>query len=125
MSVNTQTVLASTVYGTPSGNYDGSSLYFVSDPVKAVGYYRGQGSLETLIIRVTGFDGIIKIQGSLDTDPTDIDSQIGWSDVYTFDSAGVPITEYRPENIIGNFAWIRAVISNFESGTINFITTTY
>jgi hypothetical protein len=97
----------------------------VSDAVKAVGYYRGQGSLETLIIQVTGFDGTIKIQGSLDTDPSGIDSQIGWSDIYTFDAVGVPRTEYHPENIIGNFAWIRTVITNFEAGTINSITTTY
>jgi hypothetical protein len=125
MSVNTITVLATTVHGTPSGNYDGSSLDFVGDAAKAVGYYRGQGSLETLIIQVTGFDGTIKIQGSLDETPTSIDSQIGWSDIYTYDAAGETRTDYHPQNITGNFAWIRAVITNFESGTIDSITTTY
>ena len=125
MSTTTVTVLGTTVNGTPSGNYDGSSLDFVSDAAKSVGYYRGQGSLQTLIIQVTGFAGTIKIQGSLDEDPTGIDSQIGWFDVYEYGDISSTITDYHPENLIGNFAWIRAVISNFESGTINFITTTY
>ena len=125
MSVNTQTVLSTTVYGTPSGNYDGSSLDFVSDVAKSVGYYRGQGSLQTLIIQVTGFAGTIKIQGSLDEDPTGIDSQIGWFDVYEYGDISSTITDYHPQNIIGNFAWIRAVVTAFEAGTINSITTTY
>jgi hypothetical protein len=125
MTTTTVTVLGTTVNGTPSGNYDGSSLDFVSDAAKSVGYYRGQGSLQTLIIQVTGFAGTIKIQGSLDEDPTGIDSQIGWFDVYEYGDISSTITDYHPENLIGNFAWIRAVISNFESGTINFITTTY
>ena len=60
MSTTTVIVLGTTVNGTPSGNYDGSSLDFVSDAAKSVGYYRGQGSLQTLIIQVTAFDGIIK-----------------------------------------------------------------
>ncbi len=125
MTVNTITVLATTQRGTPSGNYDGSSLDFVGDAAKAVGYYRGQGSLETLIIQVTGFHGAIKIQGSLDEEPTGIDSQVGWSDVYNYDAVGETRTDYHPQNITGNFAWIRAVITNFEAGTINSITTTY
>jgi hypothetical protein len=125
MSVNTVTVLATTVHGTPSGNYDGSSLDFIGDSAKAVGYYRGQGNLETLTIQVTGFDGTIKIQGSLDEEPNGIDSQIGWFDIYTYDAAGETRTDYHPENLIGNFAWIRAVITNFEAGTIDSITTTY
>jgi hypothetical protein len=125
MSTTTVTVLGTTVNGTPSGNYDGSSLDFVSDAAKSVGYYRGQGSLQTLIIQVTAFNGIIKIQGSLDEDPSGIDSQVGWSDIYTYDAAGESRTDYHPENLVGNFAWIRAIISDFEAGTINTITTTY
>jgi hypothetical protein len=125
MTTTTITVLGTTVNGTPSGNYDGSSLDFVSDAAKAVGYYRGQGSLQTLIIQVTGFAGTIIIQGSLDETPTGIDSQIGWSDVYEYGDISSSITDYHPQNITGNFAWIRAVISNFEAGTINSITTTY
>jgi hypothetical protein len=125
MTTTTVTVLGTTVNGTPSGNYDGSSLDFVSDAAKSVGYYRGQGSLQTLIIQVTGFAGTIKIQGSLDETPTGIDSQIGWSDVYEYGDISSTITDYHPENLVGNFAWIRAVISDFEAGTINTITTTY
>lgn len=125
MTVNTQIILSNTVHGTPSGNYDGSSLTFVSDAAKAVGYYRGQGSIETVFIQVTGFDGIITLQATLDEDPSTIDSELGWFDVYTYDAAGETRTDYHPAVLTGNFTWIRAVVTQFEAGTINSITTTY
>ena len=48
MNVNTLTILGYTQHGVPSGNYDGSSLEFDSDGAKGVGYYRGQGSIQTV-----------------------------------------------------------------------------
>ena len=35
------TLVPRTVHGEPSGNYDGSSLDWYSDPVKAANYYVG------------------------------------------------------------------------------------
>jgi hypothetical protein len=118
--MTTEIILATTVYGTASGNYDGSSLDFDSDGVQAVGYYAGQGSIQTVNISFTGFQGIIRLQASLnDTLETAL-----WFDVYTH-TVPVPATDFHSESLIGNFVWIRAKVLDFESGTINSISVTY
>lgn len=121
MSVNTLTILDTTVHGTPSGNYDGSSTSFDSDGEKGVGYYRGQGNLQTVWIRVTGFEGKILIQASLDENWQDA----AWFDTYTYDTASSVITDYHPVTLTGNFAWVRVSVSDFLAGTINSVTITY
>lgn len=120
MSQNTQTILSTTVHGTASGNYDGSSLAFDSNGTQAVGYYAGLGSIQTVTIRVSGFQGRITLQASLnDTLETAV-----WFDVYEY-LATDPITDYHPESLLGNYVWIRAQITDFEAGTIDSITITY
>lgn len=120
MTVNNLTMLSSIVNGTPSGNYDGSSQAFDSDAVKAVNYYQGQGSLQVIGIRVTDFIGVITIQGSLDSTP------VGWSDAYTYDRMdSSTTTDYHPVDLVGNFAWIRAAVTEFQAGTIHFVTIGY
>ena len=122
MSTNTLSILDTTVYGIASGNYDGSSEDFYSDAARAVGYYLGQGSLQTAIIQVLGFTGDITLQGTLNTDPT----AAVWNDLYLYGSdSSTTVTDYNPETIMGNFTWMRARITNFSDGTIVGITITY
>lgn len=121
MSSTTLTILDSTTFGTPSGNYDGSSLEWISDAAKGVGYYRGQGSLQTVTIQVTGFEGNINIEGSLDNSVT----STAWSSLYEYSNSSGVITDYHPVNLTGNFVWLRATITNFDAGVINSITVTY
>ena len=121
MTVNNLTLLDSTVFGEPSGNYDGSTNYFYGDPVKAVGYYRGQGSIETATIRVEEFEGIITVQATLNEDP----ALAAWIDIYEYSSASGTITEIHPVTVTGNFCFMRVYITEFNSGTIGPITLTY
>lgn len=121
MYLTRETLLTTTVYGTASGNYDGSSLDFFSDVVRGVNYYNGQGSIQTVTIQVTGFTGIIRLQASLDDNPV----QAEWFDVYTYGDISSQITEIHPVSLTGNYVWMRAEITDFESGTINSITITY
>ena len=44
MIITSETLLGETVYGTASGNYDGSSQLFYGDPVIAANYYGGLGN---------------------------------------------------------------------------------
>jgi hypothetical protein len=118
--MTTETILETTVYGTASGNYDGSSLDFDSNGVQAVGYYAGQGSIQTVAISVSGFQGTITLQASLgDTLETAL-----WFDVFNY-VADSTLNDYHVESLIGNFVWMRARVTGFESGTINSITITY
>lgn len=121
MSVNNLSILAETVYGQASGNYDGSSADFFSDGQKAIGYYLGQGSLQTVTIQVTGFVGTIKLWASLSNDL----NAAHWSEVYSYGDGTSTYTDYHPVNITGNFVWIRAEVVGFDAGTINSINIAY
>ena len=113
----TSTLLSQTVFGTASGNYDGSSTTFAGDKQKGDGYYSDADGLHTASFTVTSFKGIIQIQGTLATIPTEAD----WFNI-SGASHGDGSTETSTDtfkNFTGNFVWIRAKVTDFGSGTIN------
>jgi len=122
MAITNLFLVDNITHGVPSGNYDGSSLEFDTDGVKGVGYYPGQGNLQNLGIRTTGFSGTVTIQATLDDDWTDAN----WVDTFVYDAGAItPISGYRPESLVGNYTWLRAHITDFTAGTINFILVSY
>jgi hypothetical protein len=119
---STVTLLPETVYGTASGNYDGSSQDFYGDVKPAGNYYGGQGNLQTVAYRVSNFTGFITVQATLQTDPL----QAAWFDVDVYgDGSTVIPTDYHPVNVVGNFAWLRVKVTGFDSGTIQSVTASY
>lgn len=120
--MTTVVLLPLTVYGIPSGNYDGSSMDFYGDPQPAANYYQGRGSLQTIFYRFDGFTGGISIEATVDQDPNnatwiEVDSfgadfSTQWSGVYSV-------------NVSGNFTWLRARIQDFSDGDIDSITAVY
>lgn len=121
MNLTTKILLDTTVYGTPSGNYDGSSQNFYGDPVTAANYYAGQGSLQTAVIRVEGFTGDIRLEATLNDNPV----QALWFEVAQYGDLSSILTETHPINIDGNFTYMRVRVVEFDAGTINSITLTY
>ena len=117
----TQALLTAVTHGTPSGNYDGSSQDWFSDAVKAADYYRGRGGVQTIGFSVTGFQGTIAIEATLDMDP----DSAAWFNTLTYGNASTVITQTLSESVVGNFTWLRARIEHFEAGTINTVTATY
>ncbi len=118
----TYTLLAATQHGVPSGNYDGSSMDWASDPVQAADYYRGRGSsTQTVTFSLLGFDGRIILEATLDAEPTDA----AWVETYRIGSPGTPLTDYHPVTVPGNFVWMRARVELFDAGTISYINITY
>lgn len=115
--ITTETLINNVVYGTASGNYDGSSQDWISAAVKGSDYYQRRGGIQTIAFAVTGFDGRIVIEATLDSES----STDSWFDVLDFDDA----TIQRSESVIGNFTWIRARVVDFVAGTINSITVNY
>lgn len=115
-----------TVNGEPSGNYDGSSLDWLSNPVKAGNYYRAS-SLQSVVVNVEDFVGFFTIQG---TQIQDVSSSVSaryippgaevWVDLATYGDQGdsVPITDYHYISILGNYTWIRIQVTNFTQGII-------
>lgn len=108
-------LLPLTTYGTPSGNYDGNSSAFIGNAIPAANYYGGQGSAQTAIITATGFQGLITIEASLN----DWTQQAEWFAVETYGNISVPTTSTQVINMLGNFVWLRARVTEFTAGTIN------
>ena len=120
--MTTQTILDTTVYGVPSGNYDGSSQDWFSDPVTAANYYRGRGSVQTVFFSVDAFEGDMYLEACLDQDP----AEANWFTTYAYgDGSTIPLTDYHPATITGNFTWMRLRIAGFSGGIINSVTITY
>lgn len=122
MKTTTLQLLPATAYGTPSGNYDGSSLDFNGEDQQAANYYGGFGGLQTVAIYLAGFQGRLRIQATLDSEP---DSDEDWFHVYDFDSTASPSTQNFSHNITGNFTWIRARVEDFQAGTITTVQLSY
>jgi hypothetical protein len=125
MAITTVTLLPSTTYGTPSGNYDGSSEDFIGEPQKAANYYRGRGSIQTIRWVYLGVQGLVTIQATLDNDP----AESRWFDIAaTGDNStddSTTITATYVQAVVGNFTWLRAVVTNFKDGTIEVVQATY
>ena len=92
----TQTILATTVYGEASGNYDGSSQDWYSDPAQAADYYRGRGGLQTVTFSLDQFEGRVALQATLDTVP----ATATWFDVYEIgDGSSVHLLTIIPKTL--------------------------
>jgi hypothetical protein len=122
MKTTTLQLLPTTTYGTPSGNYDGSSEDWSGDRQQAANYYGGFGDLQTIAIYLNGFQGLIRIEATLDTDPV---QDSAWFRVYEFDSTSSTTTNNFSTNITGNFTWIRANVEQFSAGTITQVVMSY
>ena len=125
MATTTVTLLPSTTHGVPSGNYDGSSEDFIGDPQKAANYYRGRGGVQTIQWRFLGVQGDVTIQATLDADP----ATVQWFDITSYGDGSTAdssiITDVHYDSVLGNFTWLRAVVTNFTDGTIELVSATY
>ena len=116
----TQTLVDDVTYGSASGNYDGSSQDWYSNAVPAANYYGGQGALQTITYQLQDFVGVITIEATLN----DLKESAPWFEVATYGDGSTADYGTIPVNAVGNFTWLRANITSFESGTIT-ITVAY
>lgn len=120
-SYTTVTLVPATVHGSASGNYDGSSMEFFGNSVPAANYYNGQGNLQTIGYRLSAFVGVITIQATLQDAP----DQSSWFDIDHYGDGINPITNYHTSSVLGNFAHLRAHITEFDAGTITLVSAAY
>lgn len=122
MSLTTEVLLGRTVYGVPSGNYDGSSQDFYGDPRPAANYFRGRGPLQTITYDFNGFVGEIVVEATLDADP----AEAVWVPVDEIGAdSSTQFTGRYSTNLIGNYTWLRVQVLNFSDNIIDSITVTY
>ena len=94
---------------------------FVTDKVKGDGYYSQPDGVHTVVYRVLNrqdstddFNGTVKMQGSLATDPTEDDYFDIADTTFTSDLS----TKIASFNFTGNYVWVRAKIET-TNGTSN------
>lgn len=116
MALTTKTLLPLTTYGVPSGNYTGNTPDFIGDAIPAASYYTVKGGgMQTAVITAAGFVGVVTLEATLG----DIHEQAAWFEVATYGSATTPTSGTTAVNLLGNFVWVRARVTEFTSGTIN------
>ena len=82
----------------------------------AANYYGGRGSTQTLTYTVNNFTGNVKIEASLYSSK----DAAHWFEVP--DAAYSPAagtTDVVTRTAIGNFVWVRIVVTDFTAGTIS------
>ena len=114
---NTLTLLPQTV-ALATGNKQPASCYYVSGK-----------TLQTLTWKLTGFLGTVLVQASIADDPT-VESD--WFAIYNIvctSGNGNGGTLLDPKigyiNITGNFAWVRAKVTAYTSGTVDYLKVCY
>lgn len=133
------TLISTTSFGAPTGNYDGSSTEFSSKPIKGDGYLGRSDGIHTVAWKVTGFSGSITVQATLEKLPEEadwFDVKLGALGAASVDTTGLvseasvrtvnyadPSSTSATYNFTGNFVWIRVLIRDFSAGTINFVQT--
>jgi len=122
MKTTTLQLLPTTTYGTPSGNYDGSSQDWSGDRQQAANYYGGFGDLQTIAFYLLNFQGLIRIEATLESDPT---ADSDWFRVSEADYTDSTESINFSTNITGNFTWIRANVEDFTAGTITRVVMSY
>lgn len=116
----TQILLPQTVWPGPNG----AIISIVGEKKPAAAYYLANRDLQTISWGVNkDFNGQIVIQASIITDPTESD----WWDAYTLplQPANYNDGQYGYHNLVGNFVWLRASVSNWSDGIIEIITASY
>jgi hypothetical protein len=116
-NLSTTLIPSTTIHSTPNGVT--IKFPYVSDKVKGTGWAGNSNGLHTMIYATTGgWNGLLKIQATLATDPVETD----WFDVdgTSYGNGVTPMpNQTLTQNFTGNFVWVRAVIVTMSAGEIN------
>jgi hypothetical protein len=115
----------------PQASYIGSNpLSIVGERQQAASYYLANNDLQTIIWNLGNsiggqspvyFVGTVKIQATLATTPGAFD----WFDVYTLPISSTPTGQSGYYNLVGNYVWLRAVVTQWTAGSILSIAASY
>jgi hypothetical protein len=115
MNITNLVLLPATIYGIPSGNYNGQSTTFVGNAVPAANYYMGQGTVQTVPVVQVDLRATVTLQATLNDQP----EQAAWFDVSTVGNVANAQTATSTITAVGNFVWLRARVDNFTAGTVS------
>ena len=96
----------------------------------AASYYLSNQDLQTVNLSLTNCTGNIIIEATLATNPQETD----WFSVYELDANANAASNTAPQiasnastytNIEGTFVYMRAVVEDFQGGTVNYVKLSY
>jgi hypothetical protein len=118
MSQVTAITLLSQTTAVTTGNKQPAACYYISG-----------NTLQTLTWKLTGLLGTVVVQATLADDPTDESDWFAIYNIVCTSGNGNGGTLLEPKigfiNINGNFAWVRAKVVSYTSGTINYLKVCY
>lgn len=98
-------------------NVSTAGVDIASEKKQGAGYHRKSDSLHTVVYSVNNLLGSVKLQGTLELYPVEVD----WFDIaatHLGNNIDVLVgTQVSTANFAGNFVWIRAVYT-LQSGSI-------
>ena len=121
-------MLPQTAYVNP-GN--GAPYTVTGNSQPAAAYYLGNRDLQTVNISLTDVTGNIVIQASLATSPS---VEADWFKVYELEANANAASNSAPlansnasiyTNVVGNFVYMRAKVTDFKGGAVNFVKLSY
>jgi hypothetical protein len=108
MAANSEIILSSNTHPGDSTVTTVTGTNFKGD-----GYYGRSDGIHTVQYSISGFTGIVAIQGTLAVNPVEAD----W---FTIISDGHDtVTKVIASNFTGNYVWVRAVVSSWTDGTVS------
>lgn len=129
------TIISETILDTRTHPGNNTVETVTGNRYRGDGFYNRSDGLHTVQWSITNFVGSIAIQATLTPEPTEADwftVSLGNSKSFTVDTTGLasqtsiktisyntPTTTTVGYNFTGNYVWIRVVISNWSSGTVN------
>ena len=132
MPSNSTTILTQQTYNTAG---DAVQSY-IGEKYQGDGYYGRSDGLHTIQVDLDGFIGTIQVQATLEIDPGDGDwftVELG-TGAKSVDTTGLIVdenitsidytsaaTNSKIYNFTGNYVWVRAYVSNWTDGTVNYI----
>ena len=96
-----------------------SGVPVTGETVPAASYYLGNKNLQTLTWILADVTADISFEATLAESPVEQD----WFQVYSLSTATLTATDYY--NLLGNFVWLRVVVTNFSNGIIQSIKVSY
>lgn len=115
MNLTNLVLLPTTVYGIPSGNYNGQSTTFFGNAIPAANYYMGQGTVQTVPVVQNNLRATVTLQATLNDTPV----QAAWFDISTVGNVTNAQTSTSTITSVGNFVWLRARVDGFTAGTVS------
>ena len=101
---------------------DSNEETITGDSFKGDGFYGRSDGIHTVQYVVTGFAGVVVVQATLATAPTETD----WFTVSTTQHTSLTSTSDESsvsvvKNFTGNYVWVRSHIHTWTNGTVNSI----